>query len=76
MDSKRHRREISDLHIEIKIDLSISCIDCLGSVASPVIQATGRMDFEDGSRTATTLEVSNGLHCVCTSPEVNMAGPN
>ena len=41
-----------------------------------VIQATGRTDFEDGSRTATTLEVSNGLHSVRTSPEVSMAGPN
>ena len=49
---------------------------CLGSVAGPVIQATGRTDFEDGSRTATTLEVSNGLHSVRTSPEVSMAGPN
>ena len=49
---------------------------CLGSVAGSVIQATGRMDFEDGSRTATTLEVSNGLHSVRTSPEVSMAGPN
>ena len=48
----------------------------LGSVAGPVIQATGRTDFEDGSRTATTLEVSNGLHSVRTSPEVSMAGPN
>ena len=48
----------------------------LGSMAVPVIQATGRMDFEDGSRTAATLEVSNGLHSVHTSPEVNMAGLN
>ena len=48
----------------------------LGSVAGPVIQATGRTDFEDGSRIATTLEVSNDLHSVRTSPEVNMAGPN
>ncbi len=45
-------------------------------MAGPVIQATGRTDIEDGSRMATTLEVSNGLHSVCTSPEVNMAGPN
>ena len=48
----------------------------LRSVAGLVIQATGRTDFEDGSRTATTLEVSNGLHSVRTSPEVSMAGPN
>ena len=48
----------------------------LGTVAGPVIQATGRTDFEDGSRTATTLEVSNGLHSVRTTPEVSMAGPN
>ena len=44
-------------------------------MAGPVIQATGRMDFEDGSRTATTVEVRNDLHSVCTKPEVNMAGP-
>ena len=48
----------------------------LGSVAGPVIQATGRMDFEDGLRIATTLEVSTGLHSIRTSPEVSMAGPN
>ena len=45
-------------------------------MAGPLILAIGRMDFEDGSRIATTLEVSNGLHSVRTSPEVNMAGPN
>ena len=46
------------------------------SVAGHVIQATERMDFEDGSSTVTTLEVSNGLHSVRTSPEVNITGPN
>ena len=40
------------------------------------MQADGRTDFEDGLRIATTLEVSNDLHSVRTSPEVNMAGPN
>ena len=47
----------------------------LGSVADPVIQATRRTDFEDGSRTATTVEVRNDLHSVCTKSEVNMNGP-
>ncbi len=48
---------------------------CLGSVAGPVMQTTGRTDFEVGLRTATTVEVRNDLHSVCTNPEVNMAGP-
>ena len=49
---------------------------CLGSVVGPVIQATGRTDFEDGSRTMPrTVEVRNDLHSVCIKPEVNMAGP-
>ena len=48
---------------------------CQWSVAGPVIQVTGRTDFEDGSRMATTVEVRNYLHGVCTKPEVNMAGP-
>ena len=48
----------------------------LGSVVGPVIQATGKTDFEDDSRMATTLEVSNGLPSVRNSPEVSMAGPN
>ena len=47
----------------------------LGSVAGPVIQATGRTDFEDGSRTGTKLEVRNGLQSVRTIPEVNMVSP-
>ena len=49
---------------------------CLGSVAGSVIQATGKTDFEDGLRIVTTLEVSNGLYSIHTSPEVNMAGLN
>ena len=48
---------------------------CLGSVAGSVIQATGRTDFEDGSRTGTKLEVRNGLQSVRTIPEVNMVSP-
>ena len=47
----------------------------LGSVAGSVIQATGRTDFEDGSRTGTKLEVRNGLQSVRTIPEVNMVSP-
>ena len=59
------------------IQMTTNAIMChLRSVAGLVIQATGRTDFEDGSRTATTLEVSNGLHRVRTTPEVSMAGPN
>ena len=45
------------------------------SVAGSVIQATGRTDFEDGSRTGTKLEVRNGLQSVRTIPEVNMVSP-
>ena len=41
-------------------------------MAGSVIQATGRTDFEDGSRTGTKLEVRNGLQSVRTIPEVNM----
>ena len=48
---------------------------CLGSMAGSVIQATGRTDFEDGSRTGTKLEVRNGLQSVRTIPEVNMVSP-
>ena len=48
---------------------------CLGSVAGSVIQATGRTDFEDGSRMGTKLEVRNGLQSVRTIPEVNMVSP-
>ena len=46
----------------------ISYFYCLGSVAGSVIQATGRTDFEDGSRTGTKLEVRNGLQSVRTIP--------
>ena len=49
--------------------------NCLGSVAGSVIQATGRTDFEDGSRTGTKLEVRNGLQGVRTIHEVNMVSP-
>ena len=38
----------------------------------PVIQATGRPDFEDGLRTETTVEVINDSHSVCTNPEVSV----
>ena len=44
-------------------------------MAGSVIQATGRTDFEDGSRTGTKLEVRNGLQSVRTIPEVNMVSP-
>ena len=48
---------------------------CLESVAGSVIQATGRTDFEDGSRTGSKLEVRNGLQSVRTIPEVSMVSP-
>ena len=65
---------LCSIQIQLEADRAFKC--CLRSVAGPVIQATGRTDFEDGSRTGTTLEVSNGLHSISTSPKVNMAGPN
>jgi len=48
---------------------------CLGSVAGSVIQATGRMDFEDDLRTGIKLKVRNSLHSVRTIPEINMVSP-
>ena len=33
------------------------------------------MDFEDGLRTATKLEVRNGLQSIRTVPEINMVSP-
>ena len=45
----------------------------LASIASAVIQAIGRPDFEDGSRTGSTVEVKCDYHSVRTKPEVNMA---
>ena len=48
---------------------------CLESVAGSVIQATGRTDFEDGSRTGTKLEVRNGLQSVRTIPGINLVSP-
>ena len=45
------------------------------SVAGSVNQATGLLDFEDGLRTGTKLEVRNGLQSVCTIHEVNMVSP-
>ena len=44
-------------------------------MAGSVIQATGKTDFEDGSRTGTKLEVRNGLQSVHTIPDVNMVSP-
>ena len=44
-------------------------------MAGSVIQATGRTDFEDGSRTGTMLVVRNGLQSNHTIPEVNMVSP-
>ena len=44
-------------------------------MASSVIQATGRTDFEDGSRTGTKLEVRNGLQSVRTIPGINLVSP-
>ncbi len=35
----------------------------------------GRMDFEDGSRTGTKLEVRNGLQSVRTIPGINIVSP-
>ena len=44
-------------------------------MAGSVIHATERIDFKDGSRTGTKLEVKNGLQSVHTIPEVNMVSP-
>ena len=44
-------------------------------MAGSVIQATGRTDFEDGSRMGTKLKVRNGLQNVRTIPEVNVVSP-
>ncbi len=62
-------------HVTILIELNKSGANCLGSVAGPVIQVSGRTGFEDGSRTAAPVEVKNDLHSVCIKAEVNMAGP-
>ena len=43
------------------------------SVAGTVIQANGRPDFEDGSRTGSTMEVKCDYHSISTKPEVNTA---
>ena len=45
------------------------------AVVGPVNQATGLLDFEDGSRTGIKLEVRNGLQSVRTIPEVIMVSP-
>ena len=50
-------------------------IDRLASVAGAVIQAIGRLDFEDGIRTGVQQEVSNDLQCVRTKPVVKLAEP-
>ncbi len=44
----------------------------LGLVADPVIQAIGRLDFEDGLRAGTTVEVITDTHSVNTNPEVSV----
>ena len=61
--------------VRCKNQLPVTPSLSLGSVAGSVIQATGRTDFEDGSRTGTKLEVRNGLQSVRTIPEVNMVSP-
>ena len=45
------------------------------SVAGSVIQATGKTNVVDGSRTETKLEVRNGLQSIRPIPEVNMVSP-
>ena len=43
----------------------------LGSVAGPVIQANGRLEFEDGLRTGVLLQDCRCFYSVCTKPMVN-----
>ncbi len=43
-------------------------------MAGSVNQATGLLDFEDGSRTGTKLEVRNSLQSIRTISEVNLVG--
>ena len=45
------------------------------SEAGSVIQATGRTDFEDNSKTGTKLKVRNGLQSVRTIPGINLISP-
>ena len=47
---------------------------CLGYVLGPVIQATEKMDFEDGSKMG-KMKVRNGFQRIHTKPEVNTMGP-
>ena len=42
---------------------------------SSILRTVGIPDFEDGSRTATTMEVSNDLQCVRTKSVVKLAEP-
>ena len=44
-------------------------------MAGSVNQATGLLDFEDGLRTRTKLEVRNDLQGVCTIPGINLVSP-
>ena len=44
-------------------------------MAGSVIQATGRPDFEDGSRTGTTVKVIYDTHSVRTKAVVKLAEP-
>ena len=44
-----------------------------GSVAIPVIQATGKAEFEDSSRIRNKSEGQNSLQRVCITPEINVS---
>ena len=62
------------ISVGVLIGSTLLPFDCrLASVAGAVIQAIGRPDFEDGSRTGSSVEVKCEYHSVRTKPEVNMA---
>ena len=44
----------------------------MGSVAGSVIQATERIEFQDGSRIGIQSEVKNSLQSACILPKVNL----
>ena len=46
----------------------------MGSVEGSVIQATGRLEFQDGSRIGIQSEVKNSLQSACILPKVNLVG--
>ena len=47
---------------------------CLRPVVVSAIQATGRIEFEDGLRIGIQSEVRNSLQSTCTIHDVNLVG--